>query len=86
MQGDNFTLDFEKEKVYVNKSFHYDNKDGALYTVEMFIPEMEYDMPGLSDNFHKVIDKLGYAEAQWNERELDYLNTLEFFSNLGIKM
>lgn len=83
MKGDNFTLDFENEKVHVNKSFDFDNADGALYTVDMFVSDEEYLVPGLADAFPKVIDKLGYAEAHWNEREMDFLNTLEFFSNMG---
>lgn len=82
MSGDNFTLDFENDKIYVNKSVEYDASTGALYDVSMFVPAEEYDAPGLGEKFHKVIDKLGYAEAQWNEREMDYLNTIEFFANL----
>lgn len=83
MKGDNFTFDFENEIVSINQSVTYEGiEEGAIYTVDMFVSAEDYPIPGLSDKFYKMIDRMGYAETQWNEREMDYINTCEFMANI----
>lgn len=83
MNGDNFTLDFDENKLIINKSVDYDSSEEQVYTTNMFIPNKTYIIDGLGDKFYEVLDDLGYAEVQWDERKMDYLNTVEFLSGLN---
>lgn len=79
MQGDNFTFDFEDNKIWINDSV---DCEPLLYTLDMFVPKEAHEYPDLDSKFNEIISKLGYAEVQWNERRMDYLNITEFLTGL----
>lgn len=77
MRGDNFTLDFDNNKIWLNESFDY---IGNIEYPEP-IPLEAYDFENLDMLFDDVLDRMGYAiVSKTTEEYSDYMDTISFFT------
>lgn len=79
LAGDNFTLDFEKNEIRMNKSVEWDRR--SPYTRELLEPEESVENDKLYLQWDNVVARMGYANIDYEMRS-DYMDTVSFLSGL----
>lgn len=79
LAGDNFTLDFEKNEIRMNKSVEWDGR--SPYTRELLEPEESVENDKLYLQWDNVVARMGYANIDYEMRS-DYMDTVSFLSGL----